>query len=376
MIIARKRVPAARHLTFLSPAVILTAPIRLSHNSNKVGFSKNIRRVVLFLGAALAVSTGAGIALSQEAAQDPAALGAEAQGEMIPRAMPLIPAAPTNDLARAIWQIQLERLHFSCGTIDGTWGSRSQKTVWYFQRTVGLPQTGRLDEATRIWLGEPEWPFAYYIVTEADMALVQPTPKLWRDKSKATYLGYDTPWEMVAEKTHSTPAFLQRINSKIQQIEAGTKLIVPNLGPSVPLPLVGRIEIVLSQTTLLLYDKAGRLIACFPCSIARDKNKRPVGQLVVAIIVPDPDYTFSPDVLVTVAQQEGITHKMMLPPGPNNPVGVAWIGLSLPGYGIHGTPEPTDISRTGSSGCFRLANWNAQMLLASVKEGVPVDILE
>ena len=322
------------------------------------------------------MSIGMGLGLSQEPAQDPAALGGMAQGGTIPRAMPLSPAAPTNDLARAVWQIQLERLHFSCGTIDGTWGSRSRKSICHFQRAMGLRQTGEFDEATRIWLGEPECPFVDHTVTEADMALVQPTPKLWRDKSKATFLGYDTPWEMLAEKTHSTPAFLQRINPGVQQIAPGTTLVIPNLSPSVPLPLVGRIEIILSQTTLLLYDRAGRLIACFPCSIARDKNKRPVGQLVVAVIVPNPDYTFNPDVLVTAAQQEGITHKMMLPPGPNNPVGVAWIGLSLPGYGIHGTPEPTDISRTGSAGCFRLANWNAQMLLGAVREGVPVDVLE
>lgn len=314
--------------------------------------------------------------LSAAPARDEAIAGGARGRGMIPRAMPLVPAAPTNDLSRAIWQIQLERLHFSCGTIDGTWGSRSQKSVGHFQRVMGLAQTGQLDEATRIWLGEPEWPFGYYTVTEADMALVQPTPKLWRDKSRAAFLGYDTPWEMLAEKVHSTSAFLERINPEVQAISAGTTLIVPNLSPSAPLPLAGRIEIILSQTTLLVYDVAGRLTACFPCSIARDKNKRPAGRLVVSILVPNPDYTFSPDVLTSIAEQEGITRKMMLPPGPNNPVGVAWIGLSLPGYGIHGTPEPTDISRTGSSGCFRLANWNAQKLLGVVREGVPVDILE
>lgn len=339
-----------------------------------VGISQFLHRVGPWLGAVIAVSASEGATRPHEPARPVTVKRAEDTG--IPRAMPLGPAAPTNDLDRAIWQIQLERHHFSCGTIDGTWGSRSQKSVSHFQRTMGLAPSGKLDEATRIWLGEPEYPFAYYTVTEADMALVQPTPKLWREKSKATFLGYDTPWEMVAEKTHSTPVFLQRINSGVEQITTGTTLIVPNLSPSIPLPRIGRIEIILSQTTLLLYDQGGRLVACFPCSIARDKNKRPVGKLVVAILVPNPDYTFNPEVLVMAAQQEGITRKMMLPPGPNNPVGVAWIGLSLPGYGIHGTPEPTDISRTGSAGCFRLANWNAQMLLGSVREGVPVDIVE
>lgn len=333
-------------------------------------------RFLPWLGLGVAMSPGVGICLSPGPMRVAPALWGEIAAVTIPRAMPVVPAAPTNDLARAVWQIQLERLHFSCGTIDGTWGSRSQKTVFHFQRAQGLSPTGKLDDATRIWLGEPADPFAYYTITGEDMATVQPTPKLWRDKAKATFLGYDTPWEMLAEKTHSTPAFLQRINPTVQSIAPGTTLIVPNLSPSVRLPLVRRIEIILSQTTMLLYDDANRLIACFPCSIARDKNKAPSGQLVVATIAPNPNYTFSPDVLTIVAEQEGIAHKLILPPGPNNPVGLAWIGLSLPGYGIHGTPEPTDISRTGSSGCFRLANWNAQMLLGAIQIGVPVDILE
>jgi lipoprotein-anchoring transpeptidase ErfK/SrfK len=64
--------------------------------------------------------------------------------------------------------------------------------------------------------------------------------------------------------------------------------------------------------------------------------------------------------------------KLILPPGPNNPVGRAWIGLSLPGYGIHGTPDPEKVGRTESHGCFRLANWDAIALLGLVSIGLPV----
>lgn len=64
--------------------------------------------------------------------------------------------------------------------------------------------------------------------------------------------------------------------------------------------------------------------------------------------------------------------KLIIAPGPNNPVGVAWIGLDLPGYGIHGTPRPEDVGRTESHGCFRLANWNAEFLLRLVSVGTPV----
>ena len=64
--------------------------------------------------------------------------------------------------------------------------------------------------------------------------------------------------------------------------------------------------------------------------------------------------------------------KLHLPPGPNNPVGVAWIGLDRPGYGIHGTPEPEKVGRTESHGCFRLANWDARTLLEFAWVGLTV----
>ena len=54
--------------------------------------------------------------------------------------------------------------------------------------------------------------------------------------------------------------------------------------------------------------------------------------------------------------------KLIIPPGPNNPVGTTWMSLSKPGYGIHGTPDPEKVGRATSLGCFRLANWNVQRL--------------
>jgi lipoprotein-anchoring transpeptidase ErfK/SrfK len=64
----------------------------------------------------------------------------------------------------------------------------------------------------------------------------------------------------------------------------------------------------------------------------------------------------------------------MLPPGPNNPVGVAWVGLNRSGYGIHGTPKPEEVGRTESHGCFRLANWNAEYFAQLVSIGTTVFI--
>lgn len=294
---------------------------------------------------------------------------------IVKRAEPLVGDTPATKMDFAAWQIRLERWHFSCGTIDGDFGMRSRRAVTQFQKNRGLPITGQLDVETRLALGFPGNPFTGYTVTAADLARIQPTPPLWRDKSKATHLGYNDVWEMLGEKFHAMPSFLREINPGITEPTEGTELTVPNLEPDAPLPKADRIVILLSETTLLAY-RGSLVVACFPCSIAADKVKRPNGELRVKNKVPDPNYTFNPEVLKHIAAAEGLTAKMILPPGPNNPVGLAWIGLSLPGYGIHGTPEPADISRTGSSGCFRLANWNARKMLQMVDIGTLVEVVE
>ena len=292
------------------------------------------------------------------------------------RAEPVIVPAPVTEFEIAAWQVQLERHHFSSGTIDGDFGMRSKRAITQFQKNRNLPVTGELDFESRMALGTPGNPFKTYVVTQADMDMIQPTPVLWAEKAKATYLGYNDAWEMLSEKFHTAPAFLKKLNPQVVSIGVGTEIIGTNMDQSYPIPKADKIQIILQETTLLVYSNSGRVLACFPCSIAADKNKRPNGLLAVKVVAPNPNYTFNPDVLKALAEKEGLTAKMILPPGPNNPVGLAWIGLTLPGYGIHGTPEPMDISRTGSSGCFRLANWNAQKLMKMVSIGTPVEVVE
>ena len=201
-----------------------------------------------------------------------------------------------------------------------------------------------------------------------------PKPPTWRAKAKAARLGYNDIWELLAEKFHCTRAYLKQLNRDVKQPIAGSDIIGPKVYPAAPYPDAASLRVNLGETSIEALDSTGRVIAFFPCSIAKDKNKRPNGRLVVKSVVPDPDYTFDPGLFKAAAAEEHINHKMTLPPGPRNPVGTAWIGLSLPGYGIHGTPEPENISRTQSHGCFRLANWNANKVLRMVHVGTPVDV--
>jgi lipoprotein-anchoring transpeptidase ErfK/SrfK len=120
------------------------------------------------------------------------------------------------------------------------------------------------------------------------------------------------------------------------------------------------------------FDEQGRLLAHFPCSIAARVDKRVTGELRVTVLVPNPDYTFDPAIFADSPDARTLVTKLKIAPGPNNPVGTAWIGLDRPGYGIHGTPNPEQVGRTESHGCFRLANWNAERLLRLAWVGLPV----
>lgn len=251
---------------------------------------------------------------------------------------------------------------------------RTERALKAFQSANGLPITGKLDEDTRARIGEPGEPFQNYTVTEADMATIVPPPKTWLEKSQVKYLGYNEPWEMLGEKFHCTRAYIKALNPDVKEVAVGTEVIGPKVFPDAPLGKAASIRIILGETSIQALDANGRIIAHFPCSIAKDKNKRPNGALVVKNYAPNPNYTFNPELFPEVVAAEGINKKIIIPPGPNNPVGTMWIGLSLPGYGIHGTPEPEDISRTQSHGCFRLANWNAEKLYKMIKIGTPIDV--
>lgn len=289
------------------------------------------------------------------------------------RALPLDPNKLDTERIAA-YQVALERIHFSCGFIDGDQGMRTQRMLRAYQASRGLPVTGFLDQPTRDAIGEPGEPFLSYVVTADDVGSIMPKPQTWIAKSKATRLGYNDIWELLAEKFHCTRGYLKDLNPGVTTPTAGTEVIGPKVFPAARIPQAASLRILLSETSIEALDADGKVIAFFPCSIAKDKNKRPHGLLTVKVVDPHPDYTFDPALFADAAKAEGITHKMTIPPGPRNPVGTTWVGLSLPGYGIHGTPDPEAISRTQSHGCFRLANWNAEKVLKMVHVGTPVDV--
>jgi lipoprotein-anchoring transpeptidase ErfK/SrfK len=271
-------------------------------------------------------------------------------------------------------QIALARRGFSCGPIDGVAGSQSISALKAFQESVDLPLTGELDPATRDILVLAAPPCAPISLSAEDLAGLQPLSPTWLGKSEQTALGYENALELIAERTHAHRALIKQLNPEVDwsAITPSTVLSAPAIGRVALHGKAAMLHISLEDHVLEARDDAGNLIAHFPVSIARDVEKRPVGALHVTVLIKDPNYSFDPDVFPESEEARELGRKLIIPPGPNNPVGVAWIGLDRPGYGIHGTPSPEQVGRTESHGCFRLANWDALTLLDLAWVGLPV----
>lgn len=272
-------------------------------------------------------------------------------------------------------QVALARQGFSSGSLDGVNGSQTRAALRAFQQQQHLAVTGTLNAPTLAMLALDEPLFASYTVTVEDIASLQPIGQTWLAKSQQSQLAYETVLELVSERTRSNPKLVRWLNPLVDwsRVEAGSVLKVVNASAQAPASRAAFLRIHLAERKLHAYDSATNLIAHFPCSIAARVDKRPLGEgLHIAAVAPNPNYTFDPEVFPESAEAQQLGRKLILPPGPNNPVGTAWFSLDKPGYGIHGTPKPEDVGRTESHGCFRLANWNAEHLLKLVAVGTPV----
>lgn len=299
---------------------------------------------------------------------------------MAPRLQPFIvthesPAdfpRPVRNVFEA--QMALARRAISSGPIDAALGSQTRRAIAVFQETQHLPVTGALNADTRARLTLAVPLVTTYVVTASDLARLQPLGKTWLAKSQQTALEYETELELVAEKSHSHPELIRRLNLNVNwtNTAAGTVLQVPDVDYPAASNKAAFAVIHLADKFLEAFDAETNLLAHFPCSIAANVEKRPVGELHVAVVAPNPNYTFDPDLFPESPEARQLNRKLILPPGPNNPVGVVWIGLDKTGYGIHGTPVPEQVGRTESHGCFRLANWDAEYLIKLVWVGMPV----
>ena len=274
-------------------------------------------------------------------------------------------------------QIGLDDVGFSPGQIDGKWGAGTERALAAWQQVHDLKPTGKFDNDTAINFPAGRPNFTNYVVTVEDLVKLTHVSEDWLERSQLTNMWFETVLEMIAEKSHASEGLIRTLNPGItdwKSIQSNQTVVLLNVVPEKHLA-AAKLRVNLSAKTIAAYGDDGKIIALFPCSIAADKEKRTPGQLTVQTVAINPNYTFDPMNFPELDDKQKGYGKLIVPAGPNNPVGDAWIGLSRSGYGIHGTPHPDQIGKTFSHGCFRLANWNATRLAQMVIIGTPVEIV-
>ena len=253
------------------------------------------------------------------------------------------------------------------GAVDGYWGKNTRKAMQAFQKKNNLKITDNLNNetwqaltASERFTREPV--MVSYKLSDTDINIKTTTiPAGAEAKAKLDGMYYESVTEGLAEKFHINENYLKSLNPNAS-FKAGETIIVYNPGNPNTKP-VSRVVADKTTQTLYAYDNKNNLVASYPTTVGSSATPSPTGTHKVEVKVHEPNYTYSAD--------DG--SQSILPPGPNNPVGIVWIGLSKPSYGIHGSPDPARISRQASAGCVRLTNWDALALLGTINNDATVE---
>lgn len=270
-------------------------------------------------------------------------------------------------------QVLLDRAHFSVGEIDGAYGDNMLNAVKSYQSAHNLPADGVVSPDTWKALDTDTLPVIVpYAISDKDVA--GPFYKIPSDmmkEAKLPALGYSSPAEELGERFHASPKLLATLNRGTSLDKAGVQIMVPNVDRAPITDQAARVLVAKDCSCLEVFDAENHLIAHYPATMGSEHDPLPIGDWKLSKPLWNPVFHYNPDLFWNASEKDS---KATIKPGPNNPVGVVWIGLSKPHYGIHGTPEPSQIGKTQSHGCIRLTNWDATELAMMVKPGMTASL--
>ncbi|RLQ88368.1 L,D-transpeptidase family protein [Notoacmeibacter ruber] len=266
-------------------------------------------------------------------------------------------------------QILLDRNASSPGVIDGYSGGNVEDALRGFEEMNGFTVDGKMDQ--EVWdalSGKDKAAMMEYTVTASDLDRIKESnPEDYKEMAEEEWLGFTSASEALGEKFHMDVDFLESLNPD-SSFEEDDTIVVADPGERKDVA-VTRIIADKSRSRLLAYNDNDEIVLSYPTTIGSDDMPSPSGKVEVEAVAMEPNYTFDPK---NIPEAE-IDEKLSIPPGPNGPVGLVWIDLSKPTYGLHGTPYPAEIGKTASHGCVRLTNWDAVELAHAVSQGTTVE---
>ncbi|MGZ8780888.1 MAG: L,D-transpeptidase family protein [Thermoanaerobaculia bacterium] len=280
-------------------------------------------------------------------------------------------------------QVYLDRQGFSVGALDGRWGRNSAIALWWYQRSRGIEavEPGALDEPTFRALaagagGVPA--LVQHSLTADDLqGPFVSIPDDVYEKAELDCLCYESLQEKLAERFHASADFLGALNEGVSfgNLKPGDTIWVPNVRTPQEQHRhdIARVVISIRGNTFNAFDASGNLIFHAPTTLGSTYDPSPTEMLEVKKVVHDPHFHYQPTLFHEVPDDDPEAN---LNPGPNSPVGVVWIALSKPHYGVHGTSDPDSIGYASSHGCVRLTNWDAREVAQRIGEGVPIEFLD